>query len=653
MMYARFSSTPIGPALAARDGGLTLSSTGAVGVTSVARSDIAHASGTHGVEFTFWGEGELRAVIGLVPSGASLSAGIGPQGIGWQLHTGQVVVNGSVVATGLPEIFKGDMVGVRVAFAGVPQVRFYAGEQLVHTQSISPLGALHFAVALAAAEAGGLVCAVNAGQWPHRSDAAAAGWAAPRVLPAALHLADLDYLSAATDSPAHARYEGLIVEGLETAAEIGFWPWAGEPPVRGDRATCRVLDPDGVLDEMAMQDVSGIPIAVRLGARAGTVAGADAVARYVIERIDIEDDARKRITLDDPHAALDESVTRGVYLPSIPALAWKPQPAVIGAVASALAQPANSDGTVLFLSDAPLAAVDVVLDRGDAMESGTYEVAPDGQQIVMTSPSLGPVVCDVSSIGAGPAPATLTQALTELFRRIGFAAWSKADAQAIDAATGYAGIGYYAASPAVTVRDALAAILPSYSAWWYRDDDGVLRFVRVVAPEAASGALAFDVSKKDLQADLGCAPDMAPNLTRRWAYRPNAQALGHADLVTDVVDVPPARRDELTGLWRGQVYAGGALPARYAHADTAEPFVSCFWRAEDAHAEANRVLVMYGQQRAFFIASFAGDPAFAPRPGEVGRITYPRYGLAGGKHVLVRGRRRNPATGDITLALWG
>jgi len=41
------------------------------------------------------------------------------------------------------------------------------------------------------------------------------------------------------------------------------------------------------------------------------------------------------------------------------------------------------------------------------------------------------------------------------------------------------------------------------------------------------------------------------------------------------------------------------------------------------------------------------------QPGQVGRITYPRYGLESGKNVLVRSVERNPTTGDVVLNVWG
>src|SRR5690606_37620305 len=212
----------------------------------------------------------------------------------------------------------------------------------------------------------------------------------------------------------------------------------------------------GVLDSLAAQDVAGVPVAVRLAVGGVPVD----VARFALDRIETLDDGRKALHLRDAHDDLDEPANPGQFLPAISALAWRTQPMVIGAVASIPYLGANSDGSVGWLADAPLAHVSAVLDRGDPMGPGTWTLASDGQQILVEQPPVGPVVVDASSIGPGMQPASLQEALHELFDRIGKAAWSSADAAAIDTATGYAGIGFYAGDR-VTVREALAAILPS------------------------------------------------------------------------------------------------------------------------------------------------------------------------------------------------
>lgn len=652
--FGRFAAAPIGPGLVAHNGGLTLTTlTAGLSIARTARSDIALSSGVNGAEFAFFGDDTLVASVGLVTASASLSAAVGAaaNGVGWRVDLGQVLNGGSVVASGLPVPAKQQEIGVRVSIGAPSSVTFYIGETAVHTLDVSLAGPLYFAVSLSTSTAGGLSCAVNGGQWQARGPAARAGWAQPVGASAVTRLADLDYLSANTDSPAHARYEGVVANGIITAAELGFWAWGGETPSNSASASCSVIDGEGSLDAFASGDLRGTPVRVALGSDTGTVAGAVDVARYVLDRVEIEGESSKTIILRDAHDDLDRPLSGGVFLPNIPALAWKALPVVIGAVASVPGLPANSDGTAIYLSGRPLTSVVTVMDRGDILEAGTYAVAPDQQQLEMYSPPVGPVVADVSSIGSGPAPATLTQALTAIFSAIGKESWSGADAAAIDAATGYAGIGYYDGDGA-TAREALAAILPSYGAWWWQDADGTLRFSRVIAPESYAGPMAFDLDKADAVDELISLPDAAPNLSRRMAYRPNAQALGASDLVTDIVDVPQSRRDELAGFWRGQVYAAGPLADRYRHADSADPFVSCFWRPEDAQAEIDRVVAMYAAPRAMYQWRVV-DPELDPRPGQIGRITHPRFGLASGKKVLVRSVARNPLTGDTTLILWG
>lgn len=381
-----------------------------------------------------------------------------------------------------------------------------------------------------------------------------------------------------------------------------------------------------------------------------TVAAATTVARFALDSIELVDDVRKVLHLRNPYADLAKPLTRAQFLPNMPALAWRPVPVVIGAVCSVPALVAAADGSVSFLCDAALQSCDAVLDRGDPLEDADWSLDPSGQQLLLADSPLGPLVADVSSEGPDMQPATLRAALAAVFARAGIASWSDADADAIDAATGYAGIGFYDAA-GITCDAALEAILPSYGAWWYQDTDGTIRIVRAVAPEAAV-AVAWDRQAVDLQEDLQWIRDDAPNLSRRMAYRPNAFVHGAADLVTDVVDVPPQRRLELTSPYRGQVYSSVRLASCYAHADAAPPLVSCFYGSDDAQAELDRVCTLYGTQRRFFVwRERASD--WDPKPGQVGSITYPRYGLAAGRKVLVRDVQRNLVTGDVTATLWG
>lgn len=651
--FGRFAATPIGPLLAAREGGLTLATTGATAPASHARSDFSLDAGTVGVEFAVWGDDPISALVGFASASAALNKALGAEvaSIGWDLGAGRLLQAGGGIATGLPVVAHGDIVGLQVVFGTPRQLRLFLNGVQVHLQELQLSGPLYFAASLGATKAGGLCLAVNAGQWGPRSEAAAAGWRFPTAAATATRLADVDWLSAPGDSPANARYEGLVAEGVNLIQELAFWPWGGDPVSQAAAAECVVVDADGLLDGMAGTGASGSSVQFLLASESGMRADAMPAFRCAIEQIEVNDDGTKTLHLRDAHDYLDETINRGVFLPNIASLAWKPQPVVIGAVASIPAMGANSDATSMFVADGRV-YINAVMDRGDLMETNTYNEAPDGQQLLLKSPPVTPVVVDASSVGGGMMPARLEQAVGDIMARLGRAAWSSSDCAVIDLVSGYLGIGYYAGT-AITGRAALNAILPSYGAGCYQDPAGVLRFVRVTAPEAHVGEFAFDLSEADLAADLVMVPDDAPNLTRRMAYRPNGQALAASDLVTDVVDVPQPRRDELTGLFRGQVYGAGPLHAHYQRAEAADPVVSLFWHAADAQIEIDRILGMYQVQRYFYQLAVRGDQDLAPLPGQIGRLTYSRYGLEDGKPVLVRRVERNPATGDVVLTVWG
>lgn len=655
-MTARFATTPIGTGLAALDGGLTLTTLiDAANLARTARSDIALSTGTHGAEFVLWGDADLLAAIGVVKAGVDLDKMVGSDanGVGWRLDAGTVVYNNVAVASGLAVPDKGDIVGVRVLL-DTDTIEFYNGTTLVHSRALPASGApWYFAMSLGSAVAGELVAAVNSGQWRPAGPAAQAGWEAAPAAGIDLRLSDIDYLTAAGDTPAHARHEGIVdTSGIETYQQIHFWPWGGEPPAQGGNAQVQLLDADGLLDALAEDDIDGVAVDVRMGTLDGTLAGSDAVARFTTDHLEVIDDSRKTLHLRDAHDALDKPLSRVVFLPSLQALSWRPVPVVIGAVMSVPAIAATEDGSVAFLCDAPLASVSAAYDRGDPLEDADWSLDPSAQQLLLASAPLGPVTADVSSTGIGT-PATLAQALADAFGRVGISAWQSDDADAIDTATGYAGIGYYAGAEE-TARVAINAMLPSYGAGWYQDSDGVIRLARVIDPDTADdGDLAFDLQASDLAADLGVVPDMAPNLSRRIGYQLNAYVYRAGELVTDLLDVTPARRVQLMSPFRLQAYSAVPMAARYRHADAAPPMLSCLFDAADAQAEIDRICSLYAVPRFFYRWAVRGDASIAPKPGDVGRITYPRYGLAAGMKVLVRDIQRNPATGDAILTLWG
>lgn len=655
MTYATFAPSPIAGQLVVLDSGMTLTTAvDAAKLAGSARGTVPQSDGTHGAEFVFWGNAALAATVGILPSTATLDAEVGVvAGIGWRLHAGEVVCGGDVLVANLPVITLAEIVGIRAMIdGGNVTLDCYRGDELLASVTVALAAPIHFAVSLASDTAGELRCIVNAGQWRGIGPAAGAGWATAAETFGVVHLGSEDYMSTGADTPADTAWQGIIASaGLSTVASISFWPWGTSS--RSGTAQVRVLDADGALDAITLGAARDVPVRVRQVAQGAALSSAADVARYVLDRIDVEDDGVKSLVLRDAHDDLDTPLRQAVFLPSLSdSLAWQPQPVVIGLVRSVPGTAINSDGSVQWLCDAPLASVGAVLDRGAEIEAGTgYALSDDGQQIALYSPPLAPVLADVST-EAGMAPASLRAVLGNLFGRIGKASWAGGDAEVIDSATSYAGIGYYDGDGA-TAREALDNILPSYGADWY-DDNGVLRIVRLFDPDIVDDAdLAFELDWRELQADLTVLPDLAPNLSRRMSYQPNAAPLDSGDMITDVVQLTPARRQQLAADARGQVYAAAPLPARYAHAETAVPMPSRFDRREDAQDEIDRIIALYAVPRFFYAGKLMARPDLSIRPGQVGRITYHRYGLAGGRKVLVAGVTSNRVTGEHTLKFWG
>lgn len=650
--YGRFDDVVIGPGLLTTDGGfVATTTTDSTSLARVLRSSFARTAGSFGAEFVFWGDGAMLATIGLAAPAAPMTLELGdtPSSIGWRLHSGEIRIGGAVVVSGLPAIAKGEIVGVQLFFsAGGPTytARFFRGETQVAEVNLSTT-TWHYAVSLASAVAGELNVAVNAGQWPPRSAAARSGWPLQEVVIPIVRIADFQWLSGPGDSPAHTRYEArLSGDGIDIVQALGFWPWRDAVAPRQGGAQMTVHDPDGAL---AGADYFEAPVSIRSVPRKGTLAEAEEIARFVVDGIEAIADGLLRVRLRDAHDALDEPVNSAVFLPYVPALAWQPQPVVIGAVASAPLLSANSDGTVGFVADAPLADIDLVMDRGDILEPGTWSLAPGGQQVLLESPPLGPVLADVSSVGAGMAPSTLAEALHAVFSRRGFGAWEIADAEAIDAASGHTGIGYYLGSEVRSLRQVRDALLASYCASAWQDAEGVLRFVRLVDPDTVSPEL--DLQPALLDGDMTWVYDDAPNLSRRMGYRPNAQQMSAGDFVTDLVDVPMSRRAELMQPFRGIVYSSVPMHPRYDAADRREPVPSGFWLRDDAQREIDRVCMLYAVERRFY--AWTGELAQELRVGQVVRVVYDRYGLEAGRNMLVVSIQRNRAARRATIRLWG
>jgi hypothetical protein len=257
-------------------------------------------------------------------------------------------------------------------------------------------------------------------------------------------------------------------------------------------------------------------------------------------------------------------------------------------------------------------------------------------------------------------PATLAQFAREVLQtRGGLTAeqWSESDADAIDTATGYAGLGYWTREP-VSVGQALQLALTSYSACYWQDAAGVIRFSRLIDPAAQTPT--GTITQDEMKADLAVSRDDAPGLTAQIAGRRNWEVLDPTDFVTDFVEVPFAIRRELSRRFRAVRTTGVPFPSEYAHARGAtDPLETLLDSPADLQAEIDRVAALYQTVRYFYLFSVPIDAVGQYELGQTWTLRYsdkdgnPRYELGAGKPCMITSITEDRVNRVATLRMWG
>lgn len=246
---------------------------------------------------------------------------------------------------------------------------------------------------------------------------------------------------------------------------------------------------------------------------------------------------------------------------------------------------------------------------------------------------------------------TLTDFIREIVEvRFGKPAssWSRADTEAIDAATGYAGIGFNATAP-MTVRAAIDAVMTAYTCCAWVDENDVLRFTRLAPPEDQDSE--GEITDDDMLAELTCRPDLAPGLSTQVRFRKNWEVLSDTDFVTDFLVVTMAVRRALSQPFQGIAASSIPLGSMYRHAVLADPVESLLDMPEDAQAEIDHVVGYYATPRYTYTTEISDE--IPVRLGQIRTLKHSAFGLAAGKNVLVSRISRRPISGTIAITLRG
>lgn len=225
--------------------------------------------------------------------------------------------------------------------------------------------------------------------------------------------------------------------------------------------------------------------------------------------------------------------------------------------------------------------------------------------------------------------------------------WDETSAQAIDTATGYTGIGFFAGDE-ITVRDAIDEAMSSYTACMFQGDDGKITFQRLTAPESETAVASVDMS--DMLDQLTKTPDRAPGLSTRMGYRRNWTVLNDTDFVTDFIEVPRDVRRALSHKHQGIVASAVQLASMYRDAVQADPIGTLLDSKENAQTEIDRICTIYSQPRATYQVRIA-SPQFSI--GDIVNVTYYRYGLETGRNLLVKQMVYDVIQDTAQVTFWG
>lgn len=386
-------------------------------VDRTARGTVGLSVGEANVEFMAWGEvDDLLAVVGIVTAGANLATYVGGDefGIGYNLATGEIVTAGGVIVSADPAE-KGEIVGVQFdASAGA--VTFWKQGTAVYTVTLDSglFGATFYpAASIGSQLEADLSVFMNAGQRSFEYPLAdSEGWYSIPTTINPIRIATDGYISAPDDEPPNQTWEGRISDGsLTNVRALSFWPW-GSASSAGSAAQFTFEDPAGVYDGLISANVRGLSVTVQeLPDASAALSSAVLTGVYSVERVDVLDDDRKRLTLRGQDAELDAPVQSRLYLPNLPEdVANRPAPIRFGAVRSVTPDLVRDNVTlsgaplIYQIADTAIAGVGVLRDKGDPLTLGADFTIEDGaQQIALIESPVGKLTLDLSSLGGGGA----------------------------------------------------------------------------------------------------------------------------------------------------------------------------------------------------------------------------------------------------------
>lgn len=461
-------------------------------------------------------------------------------------------------------------------------------------------------------------------------------------------------------------------QDVEIDREGSCWPWgAAEQSKRGQIV---IVNADGQRDYWRNWRWRGAEIILRRGREGDAYGSYQHYSTGRVDRLDPTDRSRLVIVEADPLSDLDRALQRREY-PANHAnaqAAARPRPIVIGRplycegilqATGALHADARAhevhDGFRDHAATGNLTQIDAVFDKGDVFDPPPTDWTywpPSGQRrgFKLVNVPDGKIVCN-------PVAETVSGDVWEHVRNVAYMLYTRglgywdgrlnlATLQALQDEAPYR-VAAYLREP-ITALEALRVLLDGFTARLVPNRQGNLVVFRLREPDSKDVVVTLDQTSVKGRVPVPVR-DQARGLTATLAGRQNNSPHGDSDLAGSV---SPALREELKSPWIVVRRAAiGILHALYDHAISA-PLKGTWLQDEaDIWAEINRVCTLYRVPRHFYslTALLTDQIADTLEPGSTVRLVWPRYGLAGGKNLLVAGVRSRFFSRTVNLKLWG
>lgn len=240
--------------------------------------------------------------------------------------------------------------------------------------------------------------------------------------------------------------------------------------------------------------------------------------------------------------------------------------------------------------------------------------------------------------------------------------WSEClvDTAAIDARTGYQGIGNWISDP-TTIEQALREVCDSYCAVLFTDHLGRPRIRQLIDPATiADGDIVLELSGTEIEYPVNCSTDAATGLTDSMLSQENYYIYTDNDFVSDfneVTGIDGATRMRFKQQGQYVSVATVGIASFYNFARKQPAIMSKFDYQPDADTEINRVCGFFSGTPNFYKLTVLFDGATAETLahlifGDGIKVTYPRYGLNDGKKLLVIDTNILPGDFSIELTCW-